>query len=608
MPRNVIYVHEFKRESWNWRLEIIPASSEQLPEIITEIELGSDAVNITDDLQTKFIDKIPVGAIDGGTLKLEFDLLFFPDKDLGYYLINPVQFNAGLFEYGNYQRQFHLSNLFILKSDRGAGDTPINWHVEFLGVQKLSLQNKLIFDPDSITLELENINGMRFWLENIQPADISAYMLYQAQIGTFPTKTSVYTYDMIWGSADGNSSGYIGEIFNDKISGLFFQINDIDVASNRVIYDMKQQYCRNYIYDNEYGVLTIDSPWMALRFYKQSLTNPSRIQGSQLSIYDLWFLGVIYFSGDDPYLTENQIGGFLINAKDNPSIFNNDTLWDWYRDLTSENFCKLIYSHSRLTFLKIFTSLNNPAPIINFNNNIDKINEIEIGKETIRGAKCNISDIDESNEKEFSYYNPGSLAEPDFETKYILHNLPTLINPNIINVRASFKPLIIWKRDGMKVNKIYYFDTPPGLTEAPIRVHEVVGTDDGINAEAPSGYYFNLIESGITSLAGINGIILESQRTANIALAVAKAIGERFSRMNQIGWDPKIEFEQNDSLLQAGEVCTIQKDFSYLKYINDLHDNFFDFINTKAVLMETTSSIANEKTECKLLIIGSKNL
>ena len=94
MPRNVKYVTSWTTAKASWKLEIVPADTSILPVAASEVELAGDAVNVIDDLDGKFFDKLPIGPQAADKLSVEFDLRYLPD-DLITYLNEPVIEDGG---------------------------------------------------------------------------------------------------------------------------------------------------------------------------------------------------------------------------------------------------------------------------------------------------------------------------------------------------------------------------------------------------------------------------------------------------------------------------------------------------------------------------------
>jgi len=628
LGRNTKYFKEWSEATWKWRLEIIPADypSEYREDLWSSEEIPAEAVNVIDDLEKKFPGDLPIGIIAAEDLKIEFDLRWLP-WDLIEYITQPIMSKAGVITVPvieingiplngeeEYKKYFDLTNVFILKTDKGSGGDllPI-----FIGCQKRSIKSKTTITMDGIKKEITVVSLIKVILENIEPMDISRFIrFFLADVNYYGYYKRYMAFDLVW-TYDGDIHAKVdcGTFQNTQdlpflAEAWFLNIQNLDYAIRYLCGVIGSQFMR---YD--VGVEIINSAFFHWAFHGQYIHNNTHYYGADLTYEDLYFIGYVCdVQSGHLWDLNKQIGGFLVKEKDAPTLFDYDNMWDYLRAITESSYCKLRFPIKERGFFDIeFNNIFEPESEINvdLNSAVEEKNiEFEDGERVIRKAQGNIKGMGSNDNSEMVYKETGSMAEMDFEFKAVFHNLPTQMEQyhyHLFSFGGNYA-FVYMDMGGFFNNKLYYMDSIAGFDGLqPIKLHEFVEFNDGLcwwsipdTPEIELGSY----KTEALAIDFLNPLIftLQQENYENMVSVVSYAASVTFSKYNQALYKPKYLFEMGITIDNVGDFLAINWGIEFLPYARDIPPEILQYHLYRAVLMSIKMGIKTEIIETEAFV------
>lgn len=600
--RNRIYRCEYTKNGEKYRMDIIPAYNVDLFEVVDEITqvsaipvviLSPNAFDKINDLNSKFIKKLPMGMVAADDLKVTADLSYMPNE-LVDYMQEPFYDMTASIDYTIGTPEARISPLplsmttamvFILKKEIAAN----TWETLFVGTPKKTPERKVKSTKGTVTIEFDLIdisktiyalvtselianallkNGME---SNIDTLYIDQYIDTQYYDGT----------DVVYFTHYNHSNG------TKHAFGIWFYHKDMHEQIDILAAQIYAKFLR--CISTEISITHQNNPFIGLKFYKQNNVDPNTPGeiGDLLTYNDLMFFGagqtVFYADPDLAFLTENCDTGFLIDAKDNKNnIHEHKTAWDFYKALADTNCCKLNISFTdektiSVNWLKLLEKNPNNTPIIpdyGITNGEDF--ELTENYNVLNGIKCSLTDQMEKNEEEYSTSNDGSKADPEEEYKSLFHTIPTGFASD--TYKAGVEAIVHYIWDGVTSadrrktvdsenpfkqfcnGKIYYYDanswsykkTTGCAAGNLLKAHANISIDDGI---AVTDYMSTpiTINTFVWTSAKYPAQYLAFIRFCNSELNKCKFLASLFGWYNQCLWDMECDTTEDLTLKNIGD-------------------------------------------------------
>ena len=645
MSRNTIYTKTFKKETWTWKLEFIPASNEPLPGTEVTYEINSDGLNVVSPLEIEFNDKLPCGVATVDTLEIEFDLRFLPD-DLIEYISTPYYANGGTLEinmYGNgsnyYDRNFDTLNVVCLWTDKGLGGDLD--YLYFVGGQKRTLEGETTLEPEGIPDKSTYISLLKLSQEMVSAEDVMYFMAGQAYGGQIEYFRDTKHFDIVTGNGTYKKfdQGFNYDFYNkaDERSGylyaIWFKLLDLENAIHEITGKIFTILVRavtgsNYWYDNSKHSLThwnLYSIDMAVIGYNNRYGRLAKLDDDEI-----WFLAFKNFTYDSADFTifntqtlqYPQVGGFLIKEKDSVSLWDYDTIWDYWTAITESHFAKMYRTYNSDGLRKISVYLG-PVfdPVLSetrlyLKDNIEEKNTFTRGKNIIKEGVANVKGLGSKDTNEYrSGVNPGSMSDSDFTFKTVFHTCCPQVNLEDKDILGQYKAFgFNCDNNGMNSSLLFYKATLPGDTqERMIKVFNGVDIYDGKAWHNMQYTYYDFqtdLDTDIQILLYANGI-KGLNNSMNSAKTVAEIVATTFGKFKQHEYAYKQKFNDDLNINTSGNIYIIDEDISYLPYYSKLTAgqkiNIISRINSATdlgIAMNVSMDLDKEIVESTIMMPG----
>lgn len=432
-------------------MDIIPAYSEVLFEEVDEItqvsaipivKLTANAFNVINDLNSKFVEKLPKGMVAADDLKVTADLAYMPNELVDYMLEPFYDVNTEIdYTIGTPETRISPTSIsmttatvFILKKEI-ATDT---WETLFVGTPKKTPERKVKSTQGSVIIEFDLIDISKTVYALVTSELISNSLQKNCMESNISTVYMDQYIDMQY--YNGTDVVYFSHYNRSnnihKGFGLWFYHKDLHTQIDILARYIHAKFLR--CLPSLVTITHTNNPFIAYKLYKQNNTDestPGEI-GDSLTYNDLLFFGAgqtqYYEDKDLAFLPENCLTGFLIDAKDNKNnIHEHKTAWDFYKALAECNCCKMNINFTdektfSVNWLRLLDKHSGTAPIIpDYQNTIGNGFELTECYNVINGVKCSMTDQMEKNDEDIIYSNDGSKAESDDEYKSLFHTVPT---------------------------------------------------------------------------------------------------------------------------------------------------------------------------------------
>lgn len=599
--RNRIYRCEYTKNGSNYRLDIIPAYSEDLFEEVDEItqisaipivNLTANAFNVINDLNSKFVEKIPKGMVAADDLKVTADLSYMPNELVDYMLEPFYDVNTEIdYTIGTPEARISPTSIsmttatvFILKKEIAAN----TWETLFVGTPKKTPERKVKSTQGTVIIEFDLIDISKTVYALVTSELISNSLLKNGMESNISTLYNDQCIDTQY--YDGTDVVYFSHYNHNvtkKAFGLWFYHKDMHTQIDILARYIHAKFLR--CLPSLVTITHINNSFIAYKLYKQNCDDqntPGAI-GDILTYNDLMFFGAgqaqFYEDKDFAFMPENCSSGFLIDAKDNKNnIHEHKTAWDFYKALAESNCCKMNISFTdektiTVNWLRLLEKHPSNTPIIpDYQNTNGKDFELTESYNVINGVKCSITDPSEKNDEDISTSNDGSKSESDDEYKSLFHTIPTGFAKDTHKANMEITTHHIW--GGIKIaytrktvdienpfkqfcnGKIYYYDADSWSYKKTtgcdagniLKAHANVSIDDGV---AITDYTTTPISSNTFTWGSVKypAQYLEFIRFCNSELNKCKFLASFFGLYTQCLWELECDTTNDLSLKNIGD-------------------------------------------------------
>lgn len=625
MPRNAIYYTDYNYAGIDYRLEIIPADSADLSSPAM-IEVSESSLIKVDNQNSKFSNKLPVGLVSAGSLKITFDLLKCPD-DLVDYLIEPyisisksVAVNPTGGAAVNKTYDLELSNLYVLKYYNGTEHITL-----FVGSQKKTVKRKYSVNKQLVSAEYEIIDIAHVIYTQTKSKMIAEAMLSNAQVSNFEAFYDSVAYDHLFKGSGINQFTYaIADGFKNPETGAFdvmfgfMKLSDLMLQINIIAEQLLKLYYRGAA-----SITTHGNIMSGIKYYKQYVSDNSHAKGAELAYSNLLFIAAYQKTNVESQVLSNPNGGFLSdNENDIDNLYNYETGWDFIKTLSETKFIKAVFSYTergiKLNYLRLKeknpdNSLINP----NYTFAIGNKTVYEEGSEIIRKMQVNTNSGDNDDE-EFYFTNQGSTSDKDYEYEHVFHNMPTVPESGKLVIKTDniVEPtyrLQVFVTQSVNTLKLYYKHSLN--SDIALKAHESVSIDDG---ESVTDYNNTRTYEYIpTNLASVKGVTLSFQREMTELIAFVNHYGELYGRYNQTIWEAEFKineeeysrimpFNTGDKIEFDNNIDFLLNSASYPYAFKKVYQVFSKkgAVYRKGVVIDITANYSKGTAKAKILILG----
>lgn len=652
MDYNQIFYKNWTTERYNWTIQIIPRHDTAISSP-TYTELNSAAINVVDDLDSKFIKDIPVGAVLAESLKINIDMVWIP-TDLRENIQDPVMKGAVNLTTESHSRAIDLYNIFVLsRQQKGTyydpydGDLPYPTVIKFIGAQKLQPETLIKVDNDGMDYDLELVNLIQLALQNTLPEDVMYRLFMYASLDLIPHYSTFVAHNYYFVDAKYMISSAIGI---PQSKAIWFSYKDLFEQIGVLAGEILTYYLRRFdplLPIPQSSLNVVGNPFLAITYHKRDLTDSLQGRGTALTISDLLFVGGIY-PKDVAYPNywdpnEHNWGYLIPGAEQSDNLSAYDNMWDYYVALAESKAVqmKLDFGNEsipygcRLIFKKIGGVAIAPILDIKIEDNLKPQLEIKERELLLASSMGNLVGVESDDKSEFKTIGDGTMSDNDYTFKSIVHNAiqkwddnkkyffsfgnPEAVNPGYLthmpDDAGDFTLLI--EDSGFKLNKIYYKHTDNFEIEnhlalwfadniAIMAVHESIDIDDGINTPTQYLGYSGSPGAVTINYDNINEYLLPYQIEMNEAQAITEFIMSIFSSRFMNTCELDLDMNRLDIGTQyLGELYNFTTGLGNFKFCKDkpLTYNFLTYLEGKTILLKCTEKITDEEFSIKVLTL-----
>lgn len=462
------YTHTWTNSAsgWTMRLLMVPYDSD-LAQTAVPMGLGT----VTLGAQEKSFNELPLGMHNAETLTVDIRITDIPSAMATRIKnkISPIStliFGTDITDYAR--------NVFVLYSNRGSGPPTT---VEFCGVQARTFggeytKNKGHFD---VSIELED--SFAHACKMITGRNVCYYLtLHRATYSDY-----AYGFTTIYNITQGApkpDARVLVDVNGDPDHVRFISWVDMQTALGELIRKVMQSYTTRAAGSGNSVAYNGALPSTTVQFYRAT-EGLTRGLGTQINTTDLL---VPAFVEDD---NNNVLGGYA-STNDARGFTTYETLFDWFRDMSEQFGCKLVYD--------AYQTGGAGSEVIVYNVNARYIvNAAIVAMEFGRAVTADTYKITESattlgfaevryegggdqDVTTSKFLNRGSRSARSFSARVTLHNAPSRIGIvgsggvfDVDGLGIQGDNVSMWSLGFLDTDRLYYFF---GTHNIPVRVHE----------------------------------------------------------------------------------------------------------------------------------------